>query len=274
MTQIGLPVPPGFVITTQACLEYFDRGFSFPEGLNQQVREAIAEVEKEMKLGFGDSENPLLFSVRSGAAVSMPGMMDTILNLGLNDITVQGLIKQSGNERFSWDCYRRFLSLFGNIVLNIGDEQFHRAMEKLKEDREVTRDTALTALDMQELVRIFKKIIEDNTGKPTPQDPFQQLFAAVEAVFASWNGKRAIDYRREFKISPKTANGTATNVQAMVFGNLGENSATGVAFTRDPGTGENIFFGDYLDNAQGEDIVAGIRTPKPIAEMKQRSPKC
>ena len=273
MTQIGLPVPPGFVITTQTCLEYFDRGFSFPEGLIQQVREAVAEVEKVMNLGFGNSENPLLVSVRSGAAISMPGMMDTILNLGLNDATVQGLIKQSGNERFGWDCYRRFLSLFGNIVLNISDEQFHLSMEKLKEDRKVTRDIDLTAQDMQELVRIFKKIIEDNTGKPTPQDPFQQLFAAIEAVFASWNGKRAIDYRREFKISSKTANGTAANVQAMVFGNLGENSATGVAFTRDPGTGENVLFGDYLDNAQGEDIVAGIRTPKPIAEMKQSMPK-
>ena len=273
MTQIGLPVPPGFVITTQTCLEYFDKGFSFPEGLIQQVREAIAEVEKVMNLGFGNSENPLLVSVRSGAAISMPGMMDTILNLGLNDTTVQGLIKQSGNERFGWDCYRRFLSLFGNIVLNIRDEQFHLSMEKLKEDRKVTRDIDLTAQDMQELVRIFKKIIEDNTGKPTPQDPFQQLFAAIEAVFASWNGKRAIDYRREFKISSKTANGTAANVQAMVFGNLGENSATGVAFTRDPGTGENVLFGDYLDNAQGEDIVAGIRTPKPIAEMKQSMPK-
>ena len=199
-------------------------------------------------------------------------MMDTVLNLGINDSTVQGLIKRSGDERFGWDSYRRFISLFGTIVLNISDEQFHLAMEKLKEDRKVTEDIELTAQDMQELVNIYKQIIQENTGKPIPQDPYQQLFMAIEAVFASWNGKRAIDYRREFKITPKIANGTAANVQTMVFGNMGANSATGVAFTRDPGTGENVLFGDYLDRAQGEDIVAGIRTPKPISEMKQTMP--
>ena len=215
-----------------------------------------------MNLGFGNPEQPLLVSVRSGAAISMPGMMDTVLNLGINDITVQGLIKRSGDERFGWDSYRRFISLFGTIVLNISDEQFHLAMERLKEERKVTQDIELTSQDMQELVNIFKQIIIDNTGKPIPQDPYEQLFMAIEAVFASWNGKRAIDYRREFKISPKIANGTAANVQTMVFGNMGANSATGVAFTRDPGTGENVLFGDYLDNAQGEDIVAGIRTSK------------
>ena len=274
MTQIGLPVPPGFVITTQTCLEYFDNGFNFPEGLVEQVRAAVVEVEKAMGLGFGDAEKPLLVSVRSGAAISMPGMMDTVLNLGINDDTVAGLIKRSGDERFGWDSYRRFLSLFGTIVLNVGDELFHLAMEKFKDDRKgVTQDTDLTAKDMQELVKLYKQIIEDNTGKPVPQDPFQQLFMAIEAVFASWNGKRAIDYRREFKITPKIANGTACNVQTMVFGNMGENSATGVAFTRDPGTGENVLFGDYLDQAQGEDIVAGIRTPKPISQMQQTMPQ-
>jgi pyruvate,orthophosphate dikinase len=269
MTRIGLPVPPGFVITTQTCLEYFDNGFKFPKGLTNQVRQAVTEVERIMNLGFGKPEKPLLVSVRSGAAISMPGMMDTVLNLGINDSAVKGLIKRSGDERFGWDSYRRFISLFGNIVLNISDEQFHLAMERLKEGRKVTQDVELTSQDMQELVNIFKQIIIDNTGKPIPQDPYEQLFMAIEAVFASWNGKRAVDYRREFKITPKIANGTAANVQTMVFGNMGANSATGVAFTRDPSTGENVLFGDYLDRAQGEDIVAGIRTPKPISEMRR-----
>ncbi|MCW3994634.1 MAG: pyruvate, phosphate dikinase [Candidatus Bathyarchaeota archaeon] len=273
MTKIGLPVPPGFVITTQACLEYFNNGYRFPKGLQDQVCTAMREVEKNMNLGFGNPEKPLLVSVRSGAAISMPGMMDTVLNLGINDYTVQGLIKRSGDERFGWDSYRRFLSLFGNIVLNIDDEKFHLAIEKLKEDKGITQDLDLTAQDMKQLVDTYKKIIQDNTGKPAPQDPYQQLFMAIEAVFASWNGKRAVDYRREFKITPKIANGTAATVQTMVFGNLGKNSATGVAFTRDPSTGENVLFGDYLDMAQGEDIVAGIRTPKPISEMRQTMPQ-
>jgi pyruvate,orthophosphate dikinase len=273
MTQIGLPVPPGFVITTETCLEYFDNGFQFPPGLVGQVQAAMAEVENAMGLGFGNPDNPLLVSVRSGAAISMPGMMDTVLNLGINDCTVQGLIRRSGDERFGWDTYRRFIQLFGNIVLNVSDDDFHLAMEKLKEDRNAKGDLDLTAQDLHELVDIFKGIILENTGRALPQDPYQQLYMAIEAVFSSWNGKRAIDYRREFKITPKIANGTACNVQAMVFGNLGDNSATGVAFTRDPGTGENVLFGDYLDKAQGEDIVAGIRTPKPISEMQQTMPK-
>jgi pyruvate,orthophosphate dikinase len=273
MTQIGLPVPPGFVITTQACLEYFSSDFRFPEGLINQVQTAMAEVEKKLGTHLGDPDNPLLVSVRSGAAISMPGMMDTVLNLGITDSTVEGLIKRSGNERFGWDSYRRFISLFGNIVLGISDEEFDLAMEKLKEDRKVTQDLELSAQDMQELVSIFKHIIQEHTGKPLVQDPHQQLFMAIEAVFSSWNGKRAVDYRREFKITPKIAHGTAANIQAMVFGNMGEKSATGVAFTRDPGTGENVFFGDYLQNAQGEDVVAGIRTPRPIAEMQQTMPQ-
>lgn len=272
MTQIGLPVPPGFVITTQACLQYFEKGFKLPEGLNEQVRQAMQQVEKAMGLGFGNVDLPLLVSVRSGAAVSMPGMMDTVLNLGINDETVKGLIKRSGDERFAWDSYRRFISLFGSIVLNIDSDIFHEAMEKLKQDRQAKNDIDLTSEDMQQLVKIYKRIIEEHFGKPLPQDPYEQLFMAIEAVFASWNGKRAVDYRREFKITTKTANGTAANVQTMVFGNMGAESATGVAFTRDPGTGENMLFGDYLDRAQGEDIVAGIRTPKPISEMRQTMP--
>jgi len=273
MTQIGLPVPPGFVITTQACLEYFDNGNKFPEGLVDQVRQAIAQVETAMNLGLGSLDKPLLVSVRSGAAVSMPGMMDTVLNLGLNDQTVQGLIKRSGDERFGWDSYRRFISLFGSIVLDIDSDLFHHAMEDLKKERNVKYDTELTTADLQKLVEVYKRIIQDKTGKPLPQDPYEQLFMAIEAVFASWNGKRAVDYRREFKIPPSVANGTAVNVQTMVFGNLGDDSSTGVAFTRDPATGENVLFGDYLDKAQGEDIVAGIRTPKHISEMQQSAPK-
>ncbi len=273
MTQINLPVPPGFVITTETCLEYFENGFQFPQGLKDQVRAAISEIEKAMNLGFGDTEKPLLVSVRSGAAISMPGMMDTILDLGVNDSTVSGLIKRSGDPRFGWDAYRRFISLFGSIVLNISDEKFHWAMKQFKEDRKKIEDTDLTTEDLKDLVNVYKQIIIDITGNPIPQDAYEQLFMAIEAVFASWNGKRAVDYRKEFKISTKTANGTACNVQAMVFGNMGANSATGVAFTRDPGTGENVLFGDYLDRAQGEDIVAGIRTPKPIVEMQHAMPE-
>ncbi len=273
MTQIGLPVPPGFVITTQACLQYFEGDNKLPKGLREQVRSAMEQMEKAMELGFGDMNLPLLVSVRSGAAVSMPGMMDTVLNLGINDDTVNGLIKRSGDERFGWDSYRRFISLFGSIVLNIDGEIFNQAMNDLKIRRGANNDIELDTQDMKDLVETYKSIIEEHSGKPLPQNPYEQLFMAIEAVFASWNGKRAIDYRREFKISTKTANGTAANVQAMVFGNMGKESATGVAFTRDPGTGENKLFGDYLDRAQGEDIVAGIRTPKPISEMQKSMPK-
>jgi pyruvate,orthophosphate dikinase len=273
MTQLGLPVPSGFVITTQTCLEYFENGFKLPNGVITQVHKAMVQMEKVMGLRFGSKHKPLLVSVRSGAAVSMPGMMDTVLNLGINDQTVGGLIARSGDERFAWDSYRRFVSLFGSIVLNINGQYFHEALEKYKTKHGAQNDIDLDAFDMQELTGIFKRIIEDHYGSPLPQDPYQQLFMAIEAVFASWNGKRAIDYRREFKITPKIANGTAANVQAMVFGNMGENSATGVAFTRDPGTGENVLFGDWLDKAQGEDIVAGIRTPKPISQMQQAMPQ-
>jgi pyruvate,orthophosphate dikinase len=272
MTQIGLPVPPGFVISTEACNEYFERSERFPDRLMEQVRSAMAIVEKAMGRRFGDAENPLLVSVRSGAAVSMPGMMDTILNLGLNDETVQGLAKKSGDERFAWDSYRRFISLFSSIALGIDSEHFHNAMETMKKDKKARFDTDLTTDDLRNLVNIYKLVVRGNYGKPVPSDPYEQLALAIEAVFASWNGKRCVDYRREFKITSEMANGTAANVQSMVFGNLGQRSATGVAFTRDPGTGENTFFGDYLTKAQGEDIVAGIRTPKPISELRQEMP--
>ena len=272
MTQIGLPVPTGFVITTQACLEYFEGCFKLPEGLADQVRKAMSQLEKLTNLGFGDSEKPLLVSVRSGAACSMPGMMDTVLNLGLNDETVHGLIKRSGDERFGWDSYRRYISLFGSIVLNISSDIFHNAMETLKKERNVVYDTELSSFDLKELAETFKQIIVDAVGKPIPKDPYEQLFMVIEAVFASWKGKRAVDYRREFKITPEIADGTAVNVQTMVFGNVGYRSSTGVVFTRNPSTGENVLFGDYLECAQGEDIVAGIRTPKSIFEMKQIMP--
>ncbi|MBM4247980.1 MAG: pyruvate, phosphate dikinase [Euryarchaeota archaeon] len=273
MTQLGLPVPPGFVISTEACLDYFEQGEQFPPELMPQVRAAIASVEKAQGRGFGDPPNPLLLSVRSGSAVSMPGMMDTILNLGLNDDTVSGLAARSGDERFAWDSYRRFISLFSSIALGIDGDHFHRALETLKRDRKARFDTDLSTEDLRNLVNIYKLIVRGNFGKPVPSDPYEQLALAVRAVFASWNGKRCVDYRREFKITSEMANGTAANVQAMVFGNLGPRSATGVAFTRDPGTGENAFFGDYLTRAQGEDIVAGIRTPKPISELRTEMPE-
>jgi pyruvate,orthophosphate dikinase len=206
MTKIGLSVPPGFVISTQACLEYFENGNKFPEDLVDQIRLAMAQTERAMNLELGKLEKPLLVSVRSGSAVSMPGMMDTVLNLGLNDESVKGLIKRSGDERFGWDSYRRFISLFGSIVLDINGDHFHNAMENLKKEIKVKYDTELTASDLQKLVDAFKHIIEENTGKPLPQDPYEQMFMAIKAVFDSWNGKRAVDYRREFKISTDIAN--------------------------------------------------------------------
>ncbi len=273
MTHIGLPVPPGFVITTQACREYLDNGNVLPDGLADQVRNAVGQIENQSDFIFGDPNRPLLVSVRSGAAVSMPGMMDTILNLGLNDDTVEGLISRSQSEQFGWDTYLRFISLFGSVVLKINHIFFDNAIEDFKKEKRVTQDMDLTASDLRDLVKVFKDIVQDKTGKALSQDPYEQLFMAIETVFTSWNGKRAKDYRREFKITPQMANGTAVNVQAMVFGNIDYQSATGVAFTRNPDTGENSLFGDYLTKAQGEDIVAGTRTPKPISEMRQAIPE-
>ena len=273
MTQIGLPVPPGFVITTEACLKYFDESKKLPKGLMEEVRTHLEALEKKTAKGFGSKTNPLLVSVRSGSALSMPGMMDTILNLGLNDETVIGLTEQTQNERFVYDAYRRFLQLYGKIALGVEDSHFDAVMHECKENAGVQLDTDLGVENLKGLCRDFKKLIEEKTGRQFSTDVHEQLTLAIEAVFRSWMGKRAIDYRREFNITPQMADGTAVNIVTMVFGNMGETSATGVGFTRDPGTGENRIYGEYLINAQGEDVVAGIRTPKPIHELRKDMPK-
>ena len=272
MTQIGLRVPPGFVITTEACLDYIANN-RLPEGLMGNVRENMAWLEQETGKQFGGAENPLLVSVRSGSAMSMPGMMDTILNLGLNETTLNGLIKLTGNERFGYDAYRRFIQLFGKIALGIDDHFFDEHFEAVKRRAGVKVDVALSTADLKEISQLFLQVVQEQTGRQFPQDPYEQLELAVKAVFNSWMGKRAVDYRREFKITPAMANGTAVNVVTMVFGNMGSDCATGVGFTRDPGTGENSMYGEYLINAQGEDVVAGIRTPKPVPEMKDDMPE-
>ena len=273
MTQIGLPVPPGFVITTEACLDQLEQKKSGlnPE-LSAQIRAAMEALEKETGKKFGDPANPLLVSVRSGAAMSMPGMMDTILNLGLNDASVKGLIKTSKNERFVYDLYRRLIQLFGNIALGIKDEDFNIIFDSIKKESNAAEDVDLDAAALKKACEKFLDVVAKKTGKPFPQDPYEQLNLAVEAVFGSWMGKRAIDYRREFKITKEMANGTAVNICTMVFGNMGNDSATGVAFTRDPANGENRFFGEYMINAQGEDVVAGIRTPQPIRKLRRDMP--
>lgn len=273
MTQIGLRVPPGFVITTEACLNYLDSpDRSLPDGVMEQVHAQMAEVEAKSGKSFGGRVNPLLVSVRSGSAMSMPGMMDTILNLGLNAETLQGLIELTGNDRFGYDAYRRFIQLFGKVALGVPEELFDAEFETVKHKAGVSQDVGLLARDLAEIAERFLEVVERHTGKPFPTDPYQQLEIAIKAVFNSWSGKRAVDYRREFKITPEMANGTAVNVVAMVFGNMGDDSATGVGFTRDPGTGENVMFGEYLTNAQGEDVVAGIRTPKAVAQLAQEMP--
>jgi pyruvate,orthophosphate dikinase len=274
MTQIGLPVPPGFVITTEACLTYLDqkkRGLQ-PE-LMKQIRAAMAALEKKTGKGFGDPKNPLLVSVRSGAAMSMPGMMDTVLNLGLNQETVAGLIKATKNERFGYDAYRRFIQLFGSVCMDIKDEDFDEVFSEIKRKHKVKQDVDLPAAALKEVSEGFLGVYQKKTGEPFPSDPFSQLERAVEAVFKSWMGKRAVDYRREFEITKDKANGTAVNICTMVFGNLGTDSGTGVAFTRNPGTGENRLYGEYMLNAQGEDVVAGIRTPKAIKDLRKDMPE-
>ena len=274
MTQIGLNVPPGFVISTAACLEYIaTSNKTLPAGVMDDVRKEIAALEQKTGKGFGNAADPLLVSVRSGAAMSMPGMMDTILNLGLNTETLKGLIAQSNNPRFGWDAYRRFIQLFGKVALGIADEKFDEDFEDIKRQAGVKADVGLSAENLEEAAKRFLATVEAETGKPFPTDPFEQLEIAIKAVFNSWMGRRAVDYRREFKITPAMANGTAVNVQTMVFGNLGDDSATGVAFTRYPDTGENKLYGEYLVNAQGEDVVAGIRTPKPVDEMDKEMPE-
>ncbi|MBI5909929.1 MAG: pyruvate, phosphate dikinase [Betaproteobacteria bacterium] len=272
MTQIGLNVPPGFTVTTEACLAYLESNH-LADGLMDELRGHMAALEKKTGKGFGSGKNPLLISVRSGSAMSMPGMMDTILNLGLNETSLQGLIKQTANPRFAYDAYRRFIQLFGKIALGIDDEHFDDRMAALKRKHGARLDLDLSAEHLRELAGEFLEIVKRHTGKPFPQDPYEQLEISVGAVFRSWMGKRAVDYRRQFKITKDMANGTAVSVCTMVFGNMGSDSGTGVGFTRNPGTGENVIYGEYLVNAQGEDVVAGIRTPKPIAEMEQEMPE-
>ncbi|MDR1728601.1 MAG: pyruvate, phosphate dikinase [Acidobacteriota bacterium] len=270
MTGAGLPVPPGFTITTEACNAYYSGGGQFPAGMWNQVLDALKKVEKATGKEFGGSTNPLLVSVRSGAKFSMPGMMDTVLNLGLNEETLQGLATLTGNERFALDAYRRFIQMFAKIVLGVDGELFEEALEKAKRSVRAKLDTDLKAEHLANIVRDYKKIVKSETGKEFPNDPYQQLEEAIKAVFRSWNGDRAQAYRRREKIPDDL--GTGVNIVTMVFGNMGEDSGTGVAFTRNPATGENKLFGDYLFNAQGEDVVAGIRTPKHIDELKGDMP--
>ncbi|HEV8503744.1 MAG TPA: pyruvate, phosphate dikinase, partial [Chitinophagaceae bacterium] len=273
MTQIGLNVPPGFVISTEACLAYLTHPDSpLQVGVLIEVIEHMHEVEQATGKIFGDPQNPLLVSVRSGSALSMPGMMDTILNLGLNKRTLQGLILQTGNERFCYDAYRRFIQLLGKVALGVPDEKFDKVFENVKQKAGVKIDIGLNTENLKDISQQFLNVVKEHTGRPFPEDVYEQLEIAIKAVFNSWLGKRAIDYRREFNITPQMANGTAVNVVAMVFGNMGNDSATGVAFTRDPGTGENILFGEYLVNAQGEDVVAGIRTPKGVLQLREEMP--
>ncbi|MCX8022503.1 MAG: pyruvate, phosphate dikinase [Syntrophorhabdaceae bacterium] len=276
MVNLGIPVPPGFTITTEACVYFYQNNMTFPEGLKEEVMEHMKKVEGIMGMKFGDSRKPLLFSVRSGARVSMPGMMDTVLNLGLNEKTVKGLAKMTGNERFAYDCYRRFVQMYGDVVLGLKPEAkdehdpFEEIIDEKKREKKVRLDTELTAEDLKDLVLRFKALIKKRLKKDFPEDPWEQLWGAIAAVFRSWNTPRAIAYR-ELNNIPDTW-GTAVNVQCMVFGNMGENSGTGVAFTRNPATGENEFYGEYLLNAQGEDVVAGIRTPLPINKKDKRDP--
>src|SRR3954467_277280 len=272
MTIAGLPTPPGFTITTEACNDYFDAGERLPDGLWDDVQEAMREVQRRSGKGFGNPSNPLLVSVRSGAKFSMPGMMDTVLNLGLNEQTLQGLIDASGNERFGWDAYRRFIQMFGRIVMDVKAERFDEPLEARKHAHgKDARDTDLTVDDLKLLVAEFENVVKADTGRDFPTDPYEQLDLAIKAVFASWFGKRAVDYRNNQKIAHDL--GTAVNVVTMVFGNMGDDSGTGVAFTRDPNTGEKVLYGEYLTNAQGEDVVAGIRTAPRIAQMQTDMPE-
>jgi pyruvate,orthophosphate dikinase len=264
MASIDLPVPPGFTITTEVCTAFYDNGKKYPEDLKAQVDAALARIEAAVERKFGDGDAPLLVSVRSGARVSMPGMMDTVLNLGLNDVTVKGLATASGDARFAWDSYRRFIQMYGSVVLGVDHHRFEEIIETAKLDADVIEDTALSTADWQRVVEDYKTMVADATGNPFPQDPADQLWGAIGAVFGSWMNPRANVYRRLHDIPANW--GTAVNVQAMVFGNMGDDCATGVCFTRDPSTGLNEFYGEYLVNAQGEDVVAGIRTPRPLSK--------
>ncbi|MFO7725067.1 MAG: pyruvate, phosphate dikinase [Oceanipulchritudo sp.] len=277
MASIGLPVPPGFTITTDVCTYFTKHNGAYPAKLEAEVKAAVKQVEKEEGKKFGSKTDPLLFSVRSGARESMPGMMDTILNLGLNDQTVEALAEKTGNPRFAWDCYRRFIQMYGDVVMGVQPrteaehEPFEEVMDAVKKEAGTDKDTELTAEHLQDLVERYKKLIKERTGKRFPQDAYEQLWGSVSAVFRSWGNDRAVVYRQKYNIPSEW--GTAVNVQTMVYGNMGEDCATGVAFTRDPANGEKVFYGEYLINAQGEDVVAGVRTPKAIAELDHEMPK-
>ncbi len=267
MTNLGIPVPAGFTITTETCVYYYQNGKQLPEGLENEVKENLKKLEDAMGMKFNDRNNPLLVSVRSGARVSMPGMMDTVLNLGINDDIVAGIIEKTGNDRFAWDSYRRFMQMYSNVVMDMDSEALEHILEAKKEERGAKADTDLTADDLKSLIPVFKAKVKEITGKDFPTDPMEQLWGAIKAVFNSWNNDRAIYYRKMNNIPADW--GTAVNVQAMVYGNMGDDCATGVAFTRDPSTGEKIFYGEFLQNAQGEDVVAGIRTPCPLRKDRK-----
>jgi pyruvate,orthophosphate dikinase len=271
MTNLGIPVPPGFTISTEVCAAFYENGKKYPKGLEKEVLEVLQKLEKVMKKKLGDPEDPLLVSVRSGAPVSMPGMMDTILNLGMNDKSVRGLAARTGNPRFAWDAYRRFIQMYGDVVMGVSHEKFEEVLSALKKRLNIVLDTHLSESNLESLVDAYKKIVKENAKQDFPQDPLQQLWGAVNAVFGSWMNERAITYRKLNEI--RNIRGTAVNVQSMVFGNFGDDSGTGVCFSRDPSTGENEFYGEYLMNAQGEDVVAGIRTPEKLSTLEKTNKK-
>ena len=273
MTRLKLPVPPGFVITTEVCKKYYENNKKLPNSLISELKKNIAKIEKKTGKKWNSKNNPLLVSVRSGAAISMPGMMDTILNLGLNDTTVEGLAEKSNNPRFAWDSYRRFIQLFGKVVFGVDDKKFDDVLEKAKKNQKVTEDSALNESSLRKIVSEYKKICQKHTGKKFPSDPYDQVELAIKAVFGSWMGERAIVYRDKNNITRDIADGTAVNIVSMAFGNMGDDSATGVVFTRNPGDGTNHIYGEYLVNAQGEDVVAGVRTGKLVDQMKKEMPK-
>lgn len=272
MTNLGISVPPGFTLSAEVCGYYSEHDGEYPEGFDEKVEENLSKLEDTMGKEFGDPEDPLLVSIRSGAAVSMPGMMDTVLNVGLNEETMKGLIDKTDNPRFGWDSYRRLIQMYGEVVKGIDAKEFDQAMERIKEEKGAETDTDLDKDDLVEVSEKFLEIYEEILGEKFPQDPKEQLWGGINAVFESWDNPRALKYREMHNYSDELP-GTAVNVQGMVFGNTGENSATGVAFTRNPSTGEKSYFGEYLENAQGEDVVAGTRTPKDISELKEDMPE-
>ena len=270
---LSLPVPAGFTITTDVCQKYYELGRKYPEELASQVDEYLAKLESVMGKKLGDEADPLLVSVRSGAAISMPGMMDTILNLGLNDKAVEGLTKKTGNERFAWDAYRRFIQMYGDVAMGVEHAKFEAIIDEVKSHRGIKQDTELTTEELKEIVTKYKAMYKEEKGEDFPQDAKEQMWGAIGAVFGSWMNPRAIKYRKLNNIKEGALKGTAVTVMAMVFGNKGETSGTGVCFSRDPSTGENVFMGEYLMNAQGEDVVAGIRTPQKLAQLEQTNKK-